>query len=353
MADKEEEKVQKEEPEKKIEEPPKEEPKETGALENFLNEEPVSAEEVSKAMKTAKEDINKKIEAEDKEPPVKEPKEKEKEKKSEPEPKKTPLTDEDRKAFNVPERFKYREDFTAWGSEAEKKLNEVLLERDKLKQGGGETEEKLAQLETALKEVTDRLSKDVKAGDITEEEKKIEEEELRILRENDPAEYVDRLLQIRDKQQNTQKIEAEKKQQKEQAEKQEKEKRDFWMSETRDLVKLFGGGTDEAAVEKGLKEYERLKPEFAKITAEEPGIRSLKTVYKIYLQRQKDEQETIEADAEAKRKEKLKAASETSVSEGHEGDETILAEIEDAKGKENLSEKELAALKNKINKKYK
>lgn len=349
MVDEKEVKIPPVEPEK-TEEPKNKEP---GALEKFLNDEPASAGEIEKELKAAREDINKKIEKEDrgdvdhtKEPGVEK-------KAAEPEVKKTLLSAEERKAFNIPERFKYREDFTAWGTEAEKKLNEVLLERDKLKMGGGDTEQKLVKLEAALKEVTERLTKDVKSGDISAEQKAIEEEELRILRENDPAGYIDKLFQLKDKEKEVKQTEEQKLKQKEEFEKAEKQKHEFWGSELRDIVKQLAGGTDQDSIDKGLKEYERLRPEFAKITAEEPGIRSLKTVYKIYLQRKREEEDAIAADAEAKRGLKQRAASETSVSSTHEGDESLLSEIEDAKNKDHVSEKDLKSLKDKINKKYK
>lgn len=202
------------------------------------------------------------------------------------EPQKTEITEEIRTKFDIPEKFKYVEDFSKWGKEAEKAKSRAEVELDKLRQDYSKNAEKIAYLEG-------QLSKIDKKEDVSEESERLAEA-FREDFEKDPVATLNKVLSKYEEK----KLEQEKEKQ---AKIEQQRVYEQIKQEEQSLLNHYGE-------DRYTKEIE---PELRRISDEKPYLRSLKDAHAIYLVNKQEKEKALKLEQEQKRQIKKKTFSET------------------------------------------
>jgi hypothetical protein len=331
----------------------KEEVKETkidekGTLDKFIEtgESPEKVEdalktEMDNANKTAKKEVEAIEKGEDPGKVTKEEKIKEKDKdKKKEEPAEELITEEYRKKYNVPDNIKTAKALVEWGRNAQKNMEKVLAERDKLNLTYTESEKRLAAIEAKLNQFTENLKTKVEDGKITEEQRAVEEEKMRILSETNPAEFA-RVIkqQIKDEA-----IAEEKRREAEN----NKSEYDTKVSAIRAKQKEELDALKKEYADKGESEKfeNEIWPAIKKIAAERPYLVKFEEAMIIYKHNLALNEEKIKADEEAKLKEKKGDNSEVSfksVTDDKQDKDAIAAAIEAVSENSSIEELDRAA----------
>jgi len=188
---------------------------------------------------------------------------------------KTPIPEEERKKFKIPEKFKFWEDVVKWGSEAEKAKSRAESDKDRFK----------ADLEERERIISE-LSQKEKEGEITEEQREQMTMQFRNEWDKDPVACMEKLFAAHEriKETSRERTEQQKTWKKEETEIREKYGDDVW--------------TD------------TLKPALIKIANDRPYLKNLKEALAIYELEKKDIEAENATDARRKKTEKEKAFSE-------------------------------------------
>jgi hypothetical protein len=238
-----------------------------------------------------------------------------------------PIPEADRKKYGIPDNIKTKKAAYEWGPNAEKKMLEFKAEKEKTARLSSEAEKRLANIENTMGEFKKALKLDVKDGTISEEERLIEEEKMRLLWEKSPIEAVNKIIEEREKKAVA---EAQKMTQKEQQEalvSALKERREMQFDE---LTKA-----KEKYTELGKDWDKEVLPAIHKIASERPHLVHFEEVEYFYLKQLKEQEEKIAAEEEAKRSEKIGAGSETShksADDGIGGDSKLAEAIDNFTG---------------------
>jgi hypothetical protein len=252
------------------------------------------------------------------------------------------IPEEMRKKYNIPETIKTYKAWADWGPNAEANMKKALAEKDRLLHSSTETEKRLAQMETALREMSKGMEEKVVEGSMSEEEKLIKEEQMRYLMENKPLEFFQR---IKEEIQKEAKVEEQKRLQSE--------------------AQAANETSIKAIKERQQKEFDVLKEKYGEkfdtevlpaiklIIKDDEAMSSFYTAEKIYLYNLKIAQEKTKAEDDAKLKEKEGLSSETShrsAEIGSDGSDKALEAINAVPDNATLGELEVAAKKAKLKK---
>lgn len=320
--------------------------KEKVSLDSFLEgktEAPKNLDkELEKEAKKANEQAKKELEHLDKgeEPPkkIKDSKEVKKQDSKEKEVEEEPITPEYRAKYKVPDYIKTHKALAEWGPNAEKNMHKALAEKDKSISSSLENEKRLAKMEAQMEQLSKSLKGDVQDGTITAEEKAIEEEKMRFLMENNPAEFA-KLIKEQVRQEAL--TEAQKKQ-----EADEKEKLDKIKKESKDRQQKEYDEMKERYDSQEEGKFERdILPAIKKIAAERPYLQSFEEAEIIYLHNQRILEEQNKAEEETKRQEKSSSNAEVSHRsiDDSKSDDSIASAIDSLPETASLAELDRAA----------
>jgi hypothetical protein len=202
-------------------------------------------------------------------------------------PEKTLITDDLRKQLNIPGKFKYIEDYTRWGKEAEKANSYAQSELNRVKRDQEERDRKLAYLEGQIAQMN-------KPAGMDDEEKERIAEAFREDFDKDPQGAMMKVIEAYDK----------KRQEKEHKKQQEHVKNQLSEQNMKEQKKIL----DEIGEDKF---YNEVLPALDKIAKEKPYLTTVNEAYAIYLLDKQEFNKQIKEDGERKRKIKKKSFSET------------------------------------------
>jgi hypothetical protein len=235
-----------------------------------------------------------------------------------------PISEDFRKRYKVPDNIKTMKALADWGPNAEKNMQKALSERDKKTSESLETEKRLVKMEAMLEQFAQNTNDKVKEGQLSEEEKQIQDENMKYLMENKPSEFVNLIReQIR----------------KEALSEEQKKHEEQTKSEREKIVK--------DANERHTKEMDGLKtkygetfetdilPAIKKIAEERPYLQSFEEAEIIYLHNKSIAENKAKETEAAKRKEKEESNGETSHRSADDdlaGDDKLAKDIENFSG---------------------
>ena len=292
---------------------------ETGEIPQNLNEE----------LRKEGERINQELEKEAEEKVVKEKKEKTPAKPAKEEEDEL-IPDEERKKYKIPDHIKTRKAAYEWGPNAEKLMLKQKAEAEKSVRLSTEVEKKLETLEKNMSEFSKVLKIDVKQGGMTEEERLVEEEKLRLLWEKSPTEAINHVIETRENKAKQEALAKQKTDYEAQIAKQKEEWNKTWDEDSKSLQEKY----QEAEKNGGRNWFKEVLPAFIQITKERPYLMRGEEVEYFYLKQIREQEEKIKAEEEVKRQEKLGAGGETSHKSAEVGlggnDSEMLSKIDSA-----------------------
>ena len=242
-----------------------------------------------------------------------------------------PIPEADRKKYGIPDNIKTKKAAYEWGPNAEKKMLEFKAEKEKTARLSSEAEKRLANIENTMGEFKKALKLDVKDGTISEEERLIEEEKMRLLWEKSPIEAVNKIIEEREKKARESALKNERQNQQEQIKKNKEEWDKTWKEDAEVIMAKY-----KELEKNGGRSWEKeVQPAFLRITKERPNLLRGYEAEAIYLLQLREEEEKIAAEEEAKRSEKIGAGSETShksADDGIGGDSKLAEAIDNFTG---------------------
>lgn len=218
-------------------------------------------------------------------------------------PEKTPITDEERKKYGIPEKFKYMEDVIKWGSEAEKAKSHAEQEKARLERELEEREAIIAELEKTTRQQEQQ-------GKITEEERIRMNEEFQENLARDPIGTMEKLFNAFERRL--------------QAKREAAELEQKWQKEEETFRKLYPDNWDT-----------EIRPALAKIATDRPYLQSIEEVLAIYEAQKRREERLSKEEAEEKKTAKNAAFSEAGTGSGAGGSD-LYERIANAKSLEEL-----------------
>lgn len=218
---------------------------------------------------------------------------------------KTVISDDDRKKFGIPEKFKYFEDVVKWGSEAEKAKSKAEQEKARYEQQLTEREEIIADFERSAKEQEQK-------GQITAEEREKMVSQFNEDWSIDPVGTMDKLFRAFERRLDEKQTRTVMEQK--------------WRNEEDEIKKRYPDNWDS-----------EVKPALAKIASNRPYLQSIEEALAIYELNKKKEELLNKTDSEKKKTEKKSAFSETGSGSGVVSSD-IYDKIASAKTVEELEE---------------
>lgn len=240
---------------------------------------------------------------------------------------KTPISDEDRKKYDIPEKFKYMEDVVEWGKNAEKAKSSFAAEKDKANKEAETYKKELAELKK-------KLNVQVQKGNITAEEKQKAIEAFSEKFSEDPIaavkDTIKELLQEQPK-----KIDEPNNDDPNADNDPEKIK-----AKQAEFIKERKVEYDELMEGKSKEETESLTAELSQLAKEHPDVSSVRDLYFIYRGKQDIANEKLRKETEKKNKEKMANVSIQSKGGKIGSEKTSVEKIKEAKSLADLDEAE-------------